>query len=629
METVELWGDTIEIMPGFSELAGELGLSSGSGGIRIEVCRRGAGLHVSYRNRVGKITYGGKSEFFRALGHLAAHLQDDEFEIDENSCFETLGVMADTSRNAVPTVGAIKRLLRCMALMGFNMLMMYTEDTYEIKEHPYFGYMRGAYTRNELRECDEYAFRLGIEMVPCIQTLAHMPRVLQWQCYDGISDTQDILLCGEEKTYCFIDDMISAASAPFRSDRIHIGMDEANMIGLGKYLTLYGARPRFDILCGHLDRVVDIVGQHHLRPMMWSDMFYRLVNPEGDYANVSIPREVVERIPESIKLVYWNYYSSKKNVYLRQLRQHEQMKKGTVFAGGVWTWNGMAASYSKTRITTMPALEACHEAGVREVLVTLWGDDGAETDIFQALLGLQLYAEFAYGSEDMYGETVCRRFKECTGGDPQAFLALDSVDNVRAEKDNNAAVNTSKLALYQDIMTGLFDWHFKNLDLRGYYKKLAARFSEYAMSGNRWAYLFDPVAALCEVLSVKAGIGVRITQAYRDGNRSELERLGNELDALTRSVHTLKEKYRRLWLHDFKPFGFEVLDIRLGGVIARIEYAGARLDDYLSGHVTELPELEEQRLPHNRRLNTEEDGLCRFNRWHQTVTTSYIGHNIP
>ncbi len=62
------------------------------------------------------------------------------------------GAMVDMYRNAVMTVGAVKTMLGGMALMGLGMFMLYTEDTYEIKEYPYFGYMRGRYTEEELRE---------------------------------------------------------------------------------------------------------------------------------------------------------------------------------------------------------------------------------------------------------------------------------------------------------------------------------------------------------------------------------------------------------------------------------------------------------------------------------------------
>lgn len=62
--------------------------------------------------------------------------------------------MPDCSRNAVLNVEGAKLLIRHLAVMGFNALMLYTEDTYEIEGYPYFGYMRGRFTKAELKELD-------------------------------------------------------------------------------------------------------------------------------------------------------------------------------------------------------------------------------------------------------------------------------------------------------------------------------------------------------------------------------------------------------------------------------------------------------------------------------------------
>ena len=85
-----------------------------------------------------------------------------------------LGVMIDMSRNAVMSMEGLQRFLPLLKKMGYNTVMLYTEDTYEVKDEPFFGYMRGRYSAKELCELDQYAASLGIELIPCIQTLAHL-----------------------------------------------------------------------------------------------------------------------------------------------------------------------------------------------------------------------------------------------------------------------------------------------------------------------------------------------------------------------------------------------------------------------------------------------------------------------
>ena len=117
-------------------------------------------------------------------------------------------VMIDCSRNAVMNVKSVKKFAETIKSLGFDSLMLYTEDTFEVDNEPYFGYMRGRYSKNEIKELDAFCKYIGIELIPCIQTLAHLNAIFKWwDEYMPINDCDDILLCGEERTYTLIDNI--------------------------------------------------------------------------------------------------------------------------------------------------------------------------------------------------------------------------------------------------------------------------------------------------------------------------------------------------------------------------------------------------------------------------------------
>ena len=58
----------------------------------------------------------------------------------------------------------------------------------------------------------------------------------------------------------------------------------------------------------------------------------------------------------------------------------------------------------------------------------------------------------------------------------------------------------------------------------------------------------------------------------------------------------LRTCWRQLWMAECRPQGFEVLELRLAGVQARLEAAAARTEDWCAGSVQRLEELEEGRL---------------------------------
>ena len=71
--------------------------------------------------------------------------------------FSSFGVMVDCSRNAVMTVAELKKFITLISRMGYNQVQLYMEDTYEVNDEPYFGYLRGKYTKEELKELDDFA----------------------------------------------------------------------------------------------------------------------------------------------------------------------------------------------------------------------------------------------------------------------------------------------------------------------------------------------------------------------------------------------------------------------------------------------------------------------------------------
>ena len=74
--------------------------------------------------------------------------------------------MLDCSRNAVMKVCEVKRFIDYIAQMGYNALELYTEDTFEVIDEPFFGYLRGRYSIAELREIDAYAQTKNVELIP-------------------------------------------------------------------------------------------------------------------------------------------------------------------------------------------------------------------------------------------------------------------------------------------------------------------------------------------------------------------------------------------------------------------------------------------------------------------------------
>ena len=507
--------------------------------------------------------------------------------------FKTFGTMLDCSRNAVMTAESVKRWIDLTAKLGCNTLHLYMEDTYEVDGHPYFGHLRGRYSKAELKKIDAYAAAHNMQIIPCIQTLAHVNALFHWPVYREIHDAADILLTGDERTYALVDGMFRTLRECLRTNIVNIGMDEADLLGLGKYLTLHGYRDRFSILMEHLRRVSEMAKKYGFELLMWGDMFFRLAG--GDYfTNFNqnpelgeIPEEVRQLVPENIHLVYWDYFSRDRQSYERNIDAHNAIKSGSWFAGGLWTWAGFAPHNAFAIATMREAMLACRAKGVENVVMTMWGDNGAECSKFAVLPALFTVLQMAQDIDDV--ETIHANFEREFGIPFEDFRALDLIGT---QNDSAEAIyNPEKYLLYCDPFMGQFDNRVKSGDAAGY-ADCAARLAVYADHAE-YGYLFRSLRTLCAFLSVKADLGIRTRAAYLSGDKKAAKTLCTDYDAALERLDAFYAAYEQQWMHENKPQGFDVVDLRIGGQRQRLLHCRDRLLAYAEGRLDRIEELEE------------------------------------
>ena len=530
--------------------------------------------------------------------------------------FDSFGVMIDCSRNAVPSVSGLKRFFDVISKMGYNCAMLYTEDTYEVKGEPRFGYKRGRYSVEELKEIDRYAASVGIELIPCIQTLAHLNAIFRWGEYRKIQDIDDILLMEDERTETLIENMFATLSEAISSRKIHIGMDEAHNVGRGKYLDRHGLCDRYEILLRHLNRVCEIARKYGYEPMMWSDMFFRLGN-KGDYyvdEPLQFSKEITDKVPFDCTMVYWDYYSNTATRYDAMLESTKNLSDKVWFAGGSWVWGGFAPHSRYSNVRNALAVPACIRHGVRNAFFTMWGDNGGECPYASALAGLMYAAALAEGMDEAQMKA---KFKEITGEDYDAFLALDLPNYVYGENVTVGTANYSKNRLYDDPFLAMLSANTKEEANASIYADYAARLHENAKNSHtEYAYLYESMACLCDVLSVKFDLGIRTRALYAANDKEGLRALAEtDYEKTLALLETFYTAYRKQWYNFNKTYGFEIQDARLGGLIRRLQNCKEQLVAYANGEISAIEELEEEIIP-------IKDG--NYPMWHLTVSANIV-----
>ena len=532
--------------------------------------------------------------------------------------FKRFGAMIDMSRNAVMKVEALKKWIDISEQLGYTALYLYTEDTYEVQNNPCFGYLRGRYSEAEMKEIDDYAFEHGIEIIPCIQTLAHLKTLIRWPVYASHKDIDDILLADDEFVYQLIDDMFATLTRVLRTRVINIGMDEAHNIGRGKYLDMHGNCNRTEIFLKHLQRVAEIAKKYGCEVAMWSDMFFRLATG-GKY---SVPDEgmdfsVSEKIPDNVQLIYWDYYSTDKKRYDSMLDAHANLKKGSWFAGGLWSWIGPAPHNAYSMRATEKAMKSCVEHSVSDVMLTMWGDNGGECSRFAMLPSFFYASEIAKGVKSL--KQIKADFKDWCGISFDSFMLLDLPGTPGFSKE--APVDPEKYMLYNDPFAGTLDCTVVGGEGKQY--AACARRLVRMAKNEKFGVIFRTMQKLCEVLAIKYEIGVKTRAAYQSGNKEALKELISDYKRMHKKINEYYNAFREQWFAENKPFGFEIQDIRLGGLMRRVKNCTERLQDYVDGKIDKIDELEEDIL-YMHGTSKDDKHPIYFNSWGDSSSTGVI-----
>lgn len=539
-------------------------------------------LFFDKENKRFNIFYKSNNELFRLLLETEHYDFNNNFEIKINSSFKDLSIMVDVARNYPLKVETFKKLIRYMALLGYSTLKIYFEDLLEVNNEPYFGYLRGRYSKEEIKEIVNYADLFKIEVMPYIQTLAHLNQIKRWCVYRDHFDIDDILLVDDERTYTLIDNMLETISESFTSKRINIGMDEAYLLGRGKYLDRNGYEKRVNIFKKHLSKVLTLTSKYNLDVEMWGDMFFN--NSSYAYDNLSV--EDLNKV-NNLKLVYWDYEYKDVKEFQSLIKLHKKVSDKVSTAGGSWKWLGLAPNNKYAIAANINFMKASLKENIEEYTLTCWGDNGSSASIFSILPTLFAVANFSFYQGNKKIDYLFKNIFKISFKD---FLYVDKVNNVTINDPLNAKNNISRIYLYNDLLLGTYN-SLIDKDQISTYKVIKKKLNKLSKN-NSFNYIFKTLFEFCRVLILKVDIMDELRIAYQDNNK---EKLNEILIKLNKLKNTFDKFYFALYEQyhlEAKGNGFDVIDIRLGGVLQRIKTTIRKINDYLK-YGTKIDELEE------------------------------------
>ena len=181
----------------------------------------------------------------------------------------------------------------------------------------------------------------------------------------------------------------------------------------------------------------------------------------------------------------------------------------------------------------------------------------------------------------------------------------------------------NKYLFYNDVFAGLFD-QYVDSSADGRYADYSRRLAKFTKD-EKFGYIFANVKALCDVMEIKADLGNKVRAAYLAKDKGKLKELSDTaFPLLIKRMETFYETFRAQWMKENKSFGFEVHDMRIGGLIRRITDCRRVLTEYLDGKIDRIEQLEQKRLDYWGGEDKFDRDPTMYQWWYSIITANNV-----
>lgn len=391
---------------------------------------------------------------------LKAH-QDEPIpccRIEDWPDFPTRGYMLDVSRDRVPTMAHLFRLVDCLAKLRYNQLQLYTEHTFAYAAHEIVWSGSSPITAEEIRELDRYCRERHIELVANQNSFGHMERWLEHDAYKHLAECpegfrhpisgewrpQGSVLKPDRQSLDFLNGLYAELLPNFSSTKFNIGGDEPWELGWGATEARVTVEGKHRVYADFLARICELAVSHGAEPMCWADVL--LEEPS-----------TIEQLPESIQAILWGYETE--HPFEEQCAQLAALGRSFYVAPGDSTWSSYTGRYSTMVSNVRTAAQVGHCHGASGLLMTHWGDGGHPQTWPVSLPGLVWAGLCSWNSETDEKQLACTLssvLQDKDGIYTQTLVDAGRIDQILDCRVVNASylakigqLDDSKLAAFQ------------------------------------------------------------------------------------------------------------------------------------------------------------------------------------
>ncbi len=311
--------------------------------------------------------------------------------------FPNRGVMIDVSRDKVPTMETLFDLVDMLASWKINQIQLYTEHTFQYRQHPTVWADASPITGADILALDAFCKDRLIELVPNQNTFGHMRPWLTKPEYKHLAEAPDgcetiwgwfdepfTLNPSDPGSLQLVQSLFDELLPHFSSNQVNVGLDETVDLGGGHSKELVAEKGAGRVYLDFVLKIYEDVKRRGKTMQLWGDI---LMNHP----------ELVADLPRDVIALEWGYEA-----------KHDFASHGAIFANsgipfyvcpGTSTWRTVAGRTDNALDNLRNAAHNGLKHGAIGYLITDWGDEGHWQPLSASFVPLAYGAALSWGYE--------------------------------------------------------------------------------------------------------------------------------------------------------------------------------------------------------------------------------------
>lgn len=295
--------------------------------------------------------------------------------IEDHPDFAARGYMLDVSRDKVPTMESLYRLVDLLAELKVNQLQLYTEHTFAYSAHESVWAQASPLTHEDVLLLDAYCRERFIELVPNQNSFGHMRRWLTLPAYRHLAEAPNgwtmpdgtwregpfSLSAVNPACLALLAGLYDELLPHFTSRAFNVGADETWDLGQGDSRAACAQRGKGRVYLEYLMKVHELVTARGRRMQFWGDIIIQ--HPE-----------LVPELPSDVTVLEWGYEAD--HPFAEHTAAFAASGREFYVCPGTSSWNSLLGRTADCLANIESAARHGLTNGATGLLITDWGDNG-------------------------------------------------------------------------------------------------------------------------------------------------------------------------------------------------------------------------------------------------------------